>query len=101
MGSGRETEEEICEDRINRLIESRKMLFNAPQLPDEAEDAGGPNSPRTSTGPKFHGEVPAEPEPLTLETLFDIYRVGIAPPKPGGRGGTQCPRQDSNLGPTA
>jgi len=29
MGSGRETEEETCEDRINRLIESRKMLFNA------------------------------------------------------------------------
>ncbi|MXX35346.1 MAG: site-specific integrase [Gemmatimonadetes bacterium] len=33
------------------------------------------------TGPKFHGEATAEPEPLTLETLFDIYREEVTPAK--------------------
>ena len=33
------------------------------------------------TGPKFHGEATAEPEPLTLETLFDIYREEVTPTK--------------------
>ena len=33
------------------------------------------------TGPEFHGEAPAEPEPLTLETLFDIYRGEVTPTK--------------------
>ena len=33
------------------------------------------------TSPEFHGEAPAEPEPLTLETLFDIYREEVTPTK--------------------
>ena len=33
------------------------------------------------TSPELHGEAPAEPEPLTLETLFDIYREEVTPTK--------------------
>ena len=33
------------------------------------------------TSPEFHSEAPTEPEPLTLETLFDIYREEVTPTK--------------------
>ena len=36
--------------------------------------------PACFTGP-FHGEAPAESKPLTLGTLFDIYREEVTPTK--------------------
>ena len=32
-------------------------------------------------GPEIHGKAEAEPEPLTLETLFDIYGEEVTPTK--------------------
>ena len=32
-------------------------------------------------GPELHGKAEAEPEPLTLETLFDIYGDEVTPAK--------------------
>ena len=32
-------------------------------------------------GPEMHGKAEAEPEPLTLETLFDIYGEEVTPTK--------------------
>ena len=34
-------------------------------------------------GPEMHGKAEAEPEPLTLETLFDIYGEEVTPTKRG------------------
>ena len=34
-------------------------------------------------GPEMHGKAQAEPEPLTLETLFDIYGEEVTPTKRG------------------
>ena len=34
-------------------------------------------------GPEMHGKADAEPEPLTLETLFDIYGEEVTPTKRG------------------
>ena len=34
-------------------------------------------------GPEMHGRAEAEPEPLTLETLFDIYGEEVTPTKRG------------------
>ena len=48
-----------------------------------AKRQGGRVSPAGYLGPEIEGKADAEPEPLTLETLFDIYGEEVTPTKRG------------------
>ena len=65
-------------ERVPRERAQAEPFAGAPRL-GAGEDAGG--FAAGFTGSLFRGEAESEPEPLTLETLFDIYREEVTPTK--------------------